>query len=865
MNETLCDLRGVDKSFGDNRVLKQLNLSLPAGSVTVLMGANGAGKSTLVKILSGVHGLDAGSITLLGTDFRPSTPSEAIRAGVVTVHQNINDGVIPDLDVASNLLIDRLAEPGYGFFLKRRQNYADAERIASQMGLSLNVRQSVAELGVADRQLIAIARAMAHDPRLLILDEPTSSLSASEAERLFLLIERLSAKGVAVLYISHRMSDIRRIADRIVSMRDGEISGVFEGEELDYEGAVNAMLGHRMTDADITIGTPGKKVLEITDLRLLSASKPFDLNLCENEVVAITGLLGSGKSAFAQSLFGLGRPAGGQIRIDGEDYAPENPKAAIARGVFMSAKDRANNAVVADFDITRNITLPFLARYSNLSFIQALGRAQHRQRDDRGAVDRLSGRDRFDRHAVGRQPAEGDAGALAGRGLPAAAARRAFPGCRHSRPPRYRPQDPRNSQEPGDPGVRLGTRRGAGSRRPHHRHDRALGRGGVQKRERGSQRDPDSSNRGHAGRFRQRRKDSTRMSMNQTETSSAGSRAPKPQPGSNGLIDIAIRYGFLALLVGLVIFFSVFANGFAGPRSAVFIFQSVAITGILALGVTCTLVVGGFDLSIGSVATSSMMLAAYMMVVLEQPAFVAIIACLAMGAFIGLINGLLIVKTKVPDLLATLGMMFLLVGLQRIPTEGRSIAMGMTLPDGSTAEGTFSPLFLQLGRHRFDFMLENLLPAPVIFLVVIGILVWVFLELTRHGRLMYAIGSNERAASLTGTNVNNYKILAYMISGVLASIGGMLLAARLGRGDIASGTNLLLDAVAAALIGFAVLGAAKPNAFGTAMGALFVGILLQGLTMMNAPYYTQDFIKGLVLVIALVFTFSLSARKAGGH
>jgi simple sugar transport system ATP-binding protein len=119
----------------------------------------------------------------------------------------------------------------------------------------------VSELGIADRQLIAIARAMAHDPRLLILDEPTSSLSASEAERLFALIERLSERGVAVLYISHRMSDIRRIADRIVSMRDGEISGVFEGDQLDYEGAVNAMLGHRMTDVDINIGTRGKKVL----------------------------------------------------------------------------------------------------------------------------------------------------------------------------------------------------------------------------------------------------------------------------------------------------------------------------------------------------------------------------------------------------------------------------------------------------------------------------------------------------------------------------------------------------------------------------------------------------------------------------
>jgi simple sugar transport system ATP-binding protein len=259
MAETLCDLLGVEKSFGDNCVLKGLNLSLPAGAVTVLMGANGAGKSTLVKILSGVHALDAGSVSLLGKPFRPSSPAEAIRAGVVTVHQNINDGVIPDLDVASNLLIDRMAEPGYGFLLKRRQNHADAERIASRMGLHLNVRQPVSELGIADRQLIAIARAMAHDPQLLILDEPTSSLSASEAERLFALIERLSERGVAVLYISHRMSDIRRIADRIVSMRDGEISGVFEGDQLDYEGAVNAMLGHRMTDVDINIGARWQK------------------------------------------------------------------------------------------------------------------------------------------------------------------------------------------------------------------------------------------------------------------------------------------------------------------------------------------------------------------------------------------------------------------------------------------------------------------------------------------------------------------------------------------------------------------------------------------------------------------------------
>lgn len=331
--------------------------------------------------------------------------------------------------------------------------------------------------------------------------------------------------------------------------------------------------------------------------------------------------------------------------------------------------------------------------------------------------------------------------------------------------------------------------------------------------------------------------------------------------GHSSLRQSAIRYGFIVLLLAMVGYFSVAADGFFSPQSGIFILQSVSITGILALGVTATLVVGGFDLSIGSVATTSLMASAYVMVVLGGDALTATMVCILIGVVVGLINGFLIVYMRVPDLLATLGMMFLLLGLQRIPTEGRSIATGMALPDGTIADGTFSAAFLALGRHRFDFILPNLLPVSVVILVVLAIVIWFFLEYTRFGRMMYAVGSNERAAQLAGAPVKAYKIAAYVISGVFASIGGILLAARLGRGDIASGNNLLLDSVAAALIGFAVLGAAKPNAFGTAIGALFVGILLQGLTMMNAPYYTQDFVKGAVLVVALVFTFALSQRS----
>ena len=319
---------------------------------------------------------------------------------------------------------------------------------------------------------------------------------------------------------------------------------------------------------------------------------------------------------------------------------------------------------------------------------------------------------------------------------------------------------------------------------------------------------------------------------------------------------IAVRYGLVTLLVLMVAFFGFMEPSFLSVRNLVIVLQSVSIVAILALGVTATLVVGGFDLSIGAVAATSLMTSSYIMVVFGGGTIAAVGACLCVGALVGLVNGLLIVRLRIPDLLATLGMMFLLLGLQLIPTEGRSIASGMTLPDGSTATGSFTAAFLALGRYRvFD-----LVPISVLVMLALALLITVFLTFTRFGRIMYAIGSNERAARLAGAPVEAYRIAAYMISGVFASVGGVLLAARVGRGDVSSGNSLLLDAVAAALIGFAVFGAGKPNAIGTAIGALFVGLLLNGLTMMNAPYYAQDFIKGAVLVAALMFTFGLSNR-----
>ena len=246
------------------------------------------------------------------------------------------------------------------------------------------------------------------------------------------------------------------------------------------------------------------------------------------------------------------------------------------------------------------------------------------------------------------------------------------------------------------------------------------------------------------------------------------------------------------------------------------------------------------------------------MVVLGLSGAWAFVICMCIGALAGLANGLLIVKLRIPDLLTTLGMMFLVQGLQLVPSGGRSIGNGMVLPSGETATGVFDVGFKFLGQGR----LFDVFPVPVVFMLLIALVVFVVLSLTRWGRAFYAIGGNSEAARLAGANINGLRVMAYVASGTIAAFGGIILAARIGRGDVSSGGTLLMDAVGSALIGYAVLGAQRPNPFGTIVGAIFLGVLMNGLTMMNMPYYWQDLIKGCVLVAALAFTFGLSKKNS---
>ncbi len=324
-----------------------------------------------------------------------------------------------------------------------------------------------------------------------------------------------------------------------------------------------------------------------------------------------------------------------------------------------------------------------------------------------------------------------------------------------------------------------------------------------------------------------------------------------------GVRDFLVKYGFILVTV---ISFAVFFMSQPTFRLSTTFFSMLKYTSVVAitgLGITLSMAVGGLDLSVGAVAGMAVTLSAMTMVVYDKPMIVAVALVLLVGLVIGCLNAILIVVLKIPDLLATLASMFAIMGLKLVPVNGQSVSSGMMLENGKTAPGKFTDSFLLIDGGKF-----GVIPFAVIIWGVLTVIIWFFLTRTTWGRSMYAVGSNPEAALLAGIRVKWYRALAYIMSSFLASVSGLILASRIGQGDISAGNSLLLDSVAVALVGTSVLAMGKPNAWGTALGAFLMGVVITGLTIAGFPYYGQDVVKGSVLLLALVFSFTLSRKKS---
>lgn len=333
----------------------------------------------------------------------------------------------------------------------------------------------------------------------------------------------------------------------------------------------------------------------------------------------------------------------------------------------------------------------------------------------------------------------------------------------------------------------------------------------------------------------------------------------------NRVLNFIVTYGVLIAIALLVIFFSQNTRSFFSIDNFLLIARAVSILIIVAIGVTLSVSVGGFDVSVGSVTGLSVMLTTSLMIIWQVPWYLAVLIALGAGILVGLINAFLIIRLRIPDLLATLGMLYFIQGIQMVITMGNSVYKGMTNPwdpDGALTTGQIPQIFLNIGQGAL-FRSETFsgIPVAVIITLVVVIVFHVFLQYTKWGRMFYAVGGNMEAARLSGIPVNRIRTAAYVLSALLATFGGLVLAARVGSGAIKVGEPYLLDSVAATYFGFAVLKARRPNVFGTLMGALFVGIMLNGLTMMNLAWYFQDMIKGVVLIVSLALSFYLVKQR----
>jgi simple sugar transport system ATP-binding protein len=366
-------LSGVGVRFGANEVLRDVSLALAPGTITALLGTNGAGKSTLIGAVSGANPGYTGTIEVGGSVVRLTSPARARRVGVETVHQRIADGIVPSLSVADNLALTDLSSAGHR--LVRR---AVVERIArealARLGLHWSdevLRAEAGRLGTSDAQLLILARALRSTPRLLILDEPTSALTAAEADRLFEVLRALrdggpGRPGLAILFVSHRFGEIERLADRIVVLRDGRLT-LDAARPFDWHAALEAMLGvpTELQQHVEEPRPPAGDVLEISGAALLPGSAPLDLTIRGGQVTGVLGLLGAGKTELGEIIAGVRPPGTARLTLSGRPYRPGTPSGAKEAGVVLVPEDRQRGGIQPGWSIARTVGLPVLREISD--------------------------------------------------------------------------------------------------------------------------------------------------------------------------------------------------------------------------------------------------------------------------------------------------------------------------------------------------------------------------------------------------------------------------------------------------------------------------------------------------------------------
>lgn len=357
----------IHKSFGGVHALSDVHIDVRAGEVHAILGENGAGKSTLIKIMTGVYQPDSGEMFLYDEPVRFGGPRDAQRQGIAAIYQE--PSLFPDLDVAENIMAGR--QPTRGGRIDWRAMYREARELLRQLGVGLDPRTRARNLSVAQQQTVEIARALSLNAQLLIMDEPTSSLTLTEVEELFRIVRQLRASDTAVIFISHRLEELFAVADRVTILRDGQYVDTRAMSDVNSEALIQLMVGRQVDDLFPKEEAPaGPPLLEVKNLTASGKFEDISFGIRAGEILGLAGLIGAGRTDVARALFGIQPRHGGSIAVDGQKVTIDNPQQAMALGLAFVPEDRQHHGLVLPMSIAANITLPILSRFTTAGWFR---------------------------------------------------------------------------------------------------------------------------------------------------------------------------------------------------------------------------------------------------------------------------------------------------------------------------------------------------------------------------------------------------------------------------------------------------------------------------------------------------------------
>jgi rhamnose transport system ATP-binding protein len=834
------ELCGITKRFGPVDVLSNVDLSLYPGRVHSLAGENGAGKSTLVKILGGIHQPDGGRILRDGAETTISDAADARRQGIAVIHQH--PAVFPDLSVAENVFIGRQPRgiTGIDWTAMTRR----AQELLAGLQIDIDPGLPVKLLSIAERQAVEIAKALSIDAKVLVMDEPTSTISSREVDRLFEIVERLKGKGVAILFISHFIDEILGLGDEVTILRSGK--RVMTGPTADLTPAqtVRQMIGTEPSaffpKEETRVGEP---VVSVSHLSGAGFVENVNFEVRAGEILGFFGLVGAGRSEVAQMLFGITPPDLGEIRLDNQVVRLRSSRDAMRLGISLVPEDRHQQGLVLPFPIRANETLPILRRLSNgLGLIDRV--------KENAIAQRFTGQMRVVASGVEQVTNTLSGGnqqkVLIGKWLIPA--------------PRVLILDQPTR------GVDVG------AKAEIHRIISNLAAQGLAVI---LISDDAQEVIGMADRilvFRGGRtvSESGRASFDREAMLLAAAQAAREEevdgqanvsgvqtdeqefvPTGNGWLSKLMRIRELGLVVALLVIglgITLREPRFLEGANLEQVALSATLVCIVALGEALVIIARQIDLSIGAmVATSAFVAADWLQ---QHPNgsiwVVFLIGCLVGGA-LGAFNALLVTGFRIPAIVATLGTLAMYRGGVIVLAGGRQIS-ATVLPDSYGA----------IARAHF---------AGVPVLVWLALLLTIGFGLaarfTRTGRNLYALGSNQESAKFAGIKERRHIALLFVLSGLLCGLVGVLWGARFGTVDAVIAPELHFQAISAVVVGGVSIFGGSGSVYGAALGAIIFAVLQNGIQLLDINRFWLQAVLGAAIVVTVLF-YSQLARRAEG-